>query len=90
MVQASQVPRETEMAGMRPQKRIETVTPLRGPALLRKGYKKALLRLTEAQLLALRKEAARRAAEAGSIRADMSALVREALDAWLTKAGGKR
>jgi len=74
---------------MRPQKKLAAPEPI-GQARYRKGHKPVLVRLTDAQLVVLRKEAARRAMEAGSIRPDMSALVREALDAWLAKNGGKR
>ncbi|MBN1442853.1 MAG: hypothetical protein JXA90_09090 [Planctomycetes bacterium] len=74
---------------MRPTKKLEAVAHDTRPSRVRKGHVKALVRFTEAQLLALKKEAARRAMEEGSIRPDMSALIREAVDAWIAK-GGKR
>jgi hypothetical protein len=64
----------------------------RGPrgSPLWKGMGKGTFSLTSDQLKALRAEALRRAAEAGSGRPDASALVREALDAWLAKNAPKR
>jgi hypothetical protein len=51
----------------------------------RPGYTSVLVRLKIEQATALRREALRRAAEAGTARADVSALVREAIDLWLEK-----
>jgi len=68
---------------MRPPKR---VAPARRPERARRGHWQMLVRVTEAQALALREEATRRAEAAGSIRPDVSALVREALDAWMVAA----
>lgn len=46
---------------------------------------KAMVRLSRRQLDALRGEAMRRASAAGRAKLDVSALVREAIDAWLQK-----
>jgi hypothetical protein len=44
-----------------------------------------MVRLDPEQAAALRKEAIRRAGEAGSAKPDLSGIVREAIDAWFTK-----
>jgi hypothetical protein len=49
----------------------------------RSGFVKAIFSVEPAQLQALRGEALRRAQAAGSIRPDVSELVREAVAAWL-------
>jgi hypothetical protein len=46
---------------------------------------KLLFSLRPEQAVALRKEALRRALGAGAVRPDASALVRDAIDAWLAK-----
>jgi hypothetical protein len=48
----------------------------------RSGFVKATFSITPEQLAAVVTEAQRRAQERGVIRADASAVVREALDAW--------
>lgn len=50
-----------------------------------KGLEKATFRLTPELLARLRAEARRRAAESGKGVNDASQIVREALEAWLTK-----
>lgn len=51
------------------------------------GRKMISVRLDPAQIKALHKEALRRARERGLVRADVSELIREAVDAWLAKQG---
>ncbi len=60
---------------------------LRTVAQVKKGLKTAAYRLRPDQIVALRREATRRAAEHDSGKPDASELVREALDAWLAKVG---
>lgn len=50
-----------------------------------KGMEKVTLRLEPAQMAQLRKEALRRAQDAGSLKPDVSELVREAVTAWLKR-----
>jgi hypothetical protein len=52
----------------------------------RSGFVKAIFSVEPEQLTAIRAEAMRRAQEAGSIRPDVSAIVRDALTQWLSKA----
>jgi hypothetical protein len=58
---------------------------LRAKAAPRSGLVRAVLYLEPEQLAALIAEAQRRAAEKCAIRADASAVAREALAAWLKK-----
>lgn len=51
----------------------------------RSGFLKTIVSLEPEQLAELRAEALRRAQAQGSIRPDVSALVREALKAWLAR-----
>lgn len=50
-----------------------------------KGLKPVVVRLEPAQIAALKVEALRRAQKAGSVRPDVSELVRAAIDGWLAK-----
>lgn len=54
-----------------------------------KGLKQVLVRLEPRQDAALNREALRRAQERGSVRADKSEIVREALDRHPALKGGK-
>lgn len=62
----------------------------RVPGPPKKGLKFVGYRLRPEQIAALRREALRRAEASGSGKPDASEIVREALDAWLAKHGGKR
>ena len=75
---------------MRPQKKIAELrrAPERSEAF--KGYQKVTVSFTPDQAAALKREALRRALDAGNTRPDAGAIVREALDGWLAKNGGKR
>jgi hypothetical protein len=66
---------------------VEEASEVRGPkgSPLWKGLEKATYSLTPEQVRLIRAEALRRASAAGSGRPDASALVREAVDAWLAK-----
>ncbi len=55
----------------------------------KKGLVPALYRMRPDQVAALRREALRRAAAAGSGKPDMSEIVRAAIDAWLAAKGRK-
>jgi hypothetical protein len=61
----------------------------RGPkgSPLYRGHEKIAVFFRSEQAAALRAEALRRAAAAGVTRADVSEIVREAVDAWLAKSG---
>lgn len=59
------------------------VGPRGSPAF--KGYQKVMISLTPEQNAALKREALRRALEAGVGRPDAGEIMREALDAWLQK-----
>jgi hypothetical protein len=50
-----------------------------------KGLEKVTFRLEPAQIAALKAEALRRATRSGSLKADASELVREAIKAWLAR-----
>jgi hypothetical protein len=50
-----------------------------------KGHEPVLVQLEPSQRSALRREALKRAAAAGTARPDVSELVREAIDDWLRK-----
>jgi len=73
---------------MRPQKNSELRRPERSAAF--KGYQKVTVSFTPEQAAALKHEALHRALDAGATRPDAGQIVREALDAWLTKNAGKR
>jgi hypothetical protein len=64
-----------------------TKTPAMGPGR-RRGHVKALVRLRPDQLKELRAEALKRAVASGAVRVDVSEVLREAVDAWLTRRGG--
>jgi hypothetical protein len=61
----------------------------RGKIGKRSGFVKATFSVEPEQLASVVTEAQRRAQERGVIRADASAVVREALDAWIAKRGRK-
>lgn len=56
----------------------------------KKGLKPALYRLRPDQIIALRREAMRRAMERDSGKPDASEVLRELLDAWILKGRQKR
>jgi hypothetical protein len=55
--------------------------PERAPQF--KGHRKVVVSLKDSQAVALVAEARRRADERGAIRADVSEIVRELVDAWM-------
>jgi hypothetical protein len=77
-----------EIGGVLATKKKVTTASAAGPGRKR-GYVKAMVRLTPEQLDALRQVAARRALERGSGQLDASEVIREALDAWFARHGKK-
>ena len=62
--------------------------PAFGPGRKR-GHVKALVRLRPDQLKGLRVEATKRTLAIGARRVDVSEVLREAVDAWLSRRGGR-
>jgi hypothetical protein len=50
-----------------------------------RGHRKVVVSLKDSQAVALVAEARRRADERGAIRADVSEIIRELVDAWIAK-----